>query len=122
MAAMNLDRIVKQLGLTVRSAGDRVRETEVKGGYASDLLSDVIANAKEGSVWVTLQTHANILAVAKLKDLAAIVLVNKRKPDADTLERAEKENIVLLESSLPAFELVGKLYEMGIRGIEGLTS
>ncbi len=112
---MKLDQIVRQLGVRVRTTEDKVKEVEVKGGYASDLLSDVIGNAKEGYLWVTLQTHANILAVAKLKDIAAILLVNSRKPDADTLEKAEKEGIVLLESDLSTFELVGRLYEMGIR-------
>jgi len=112
---MKLDQIVRQLGVKVRTTEDKVKEVEVKGGYASDLLSDVIANTKEGYLWVTLQTHANILAVAKLKDLAAILLVNSRKPDADTLEKAEKERIVLLESELSTFELAGRLYEMGIR-------
>lgn len=112
---MKLEQIVRQLGVKVRTTEDKVKEVEVKGGYASDLLSDVIANSKEGYLWVTLQTHANILAVAKLKDLAAILLVNSRKPDADTLEKAEKQGIVLLESELSTFELVGRLYEMGIR-------
>lgn len=113
---MKLEQIVRELGAKVRTSGDRVKEVEVKGGYASDLLSDVIANTKEGYLWVTLQTHANILAVAKLKELAAIILVNKRKPDSDTLEKAGKEQIIVLESELPTFEIVGRLYEMGVRG------
>jgi hypothetical protein len=112
---MKVDEVVRQLGLKVCTAGEKAKETEVKGGYASDLLSDVMANAKEGYLWVTLQTHVNILAVAKLKDLAAILLVNNRKPDPDTLEKAEQEKIVLLESPLSTFELVGRLYEMGLR-------
>jgi hypothetical protein len=114
---MNLAKIVEALGLQIRTGEKQVKEIEVKGGYASDMLSDVIANAREGYLWVTLQTHANILAVAKLKDIAAIVLVNNRKPDQDTLEKAEKEKIVVLESSLSAFDLVGKLYEMGVKGV-----
>jgi hypothetical protein len=112
---MKLEQIVRQLGLKVRTAAGKVDQIEVKGGYASDLLSDVMANAKEGYLWVTLQVHANILAVAKLKELAAIILVNNRTPDADAIEKAEQEEIVLLESELSTFELVGRLYEMGIR-------
>jgi hypothetical protein len=119
---MKLGKIVEALGLKIRTGEKQVKEIEVEGGYASDMLSDVIANAREGYLWVTLQTHANILAVAKLKDIAAIVLVNNRKPDQDTLEKAEKEKIVVLESDLSAFELAGKLYEMGVRGAGKLRS
>jgi len=92
-------------------------DAEITGGYASDLLSDVIAHSKAGYLWITMQTHRNIIAVATLKDLAAVVLVNGRAPDPETLEKAREERVVLLGSRLPAFELVGKLYQMGIRGI-----
>jgi hypothetical protein len=91
-------------------------DNEVTGGYASDLLSDVIAHSRSGNLWVTLQTHRNIVAVATLKELAAIVLVNGRIPDPETLEKAREEKVILLGSRLPAFELVGRLYQMGIRG------
>jgi len=92
-------------------------DKEITGGYASDLLSDVIAHSKAGYLWITMQTHRNIIAVATLKDLAAVVLVNGRAPDPETLEKAREERVVLLGSRLPAFELVGRLYQMGIRGI-----
>ena len=92
-------------------------EKEVTGGYASDLLSDVIANSKAGNLWVTMQTHRNIIAVATLKELAGVVLINGRIPDPETLEKAREEKVTLLGSRLPAFELVGRLYGMGIRGI-----
>jgi hypothetical protein len=92
-------------------------EREIKGGYASDLLSDVMANTKAGDIWVTLQGHPNIVAVAKLKELAGIIIVNDRIPDAETLNKAKTENIIILTSDLPAFELIGRLYKVGISGI-----
>jgi hypothetical protein len=98
-------------------------ENEVTGGYASDLLSDVIGNSREGDVWVTLQIHVNIVAVASMKELSGIILVNGREPDEDTVEKAEAEGIPLMVSGLPAFELVGRLYGLGVRGAgaEGAT-
>ena len=93
-------------------------EREITGGYASDLLSDVIAHGQAGNLWVTLQTHSNIVAVATLKELAAVILVNGRRPDAGALARAREEKVVVLATPLPAFELVGKLYQMGIRGTD----
>jgi len=113
---MNLKDIVQKLGLEVRVGWDALA-TEVRGGYASDLLSDVIAHGREGDLWVTLQTHYNTVAVASMKGLAGIVLVNGREPDADTLQKAREETIALLVSSLPAFELVGRLYGLGLTGM-----
>ena len=113
---MNLSEITQKLHLDVK-AGDRFLSNEVRGGYASDLISDVIAHAQEGDLWVTLQTHKNTVAVASMKGLAGIVFVNGRVPEADTLQIAIEENIPLLVSSLPAFELIGQLYNMGLSGI-----
>jgi hypothetical protein len=108
---MNLNDVVSILHCTVRTGGDQLKR-EVKGGYAGDLLSDVIANSKAGDIWVTMQVHANIVAVAVLKELAGIVLVRGRQPVEDTVRRAAEENVAILVSDLPAFEVVGKLYSM----------
>jgi len=111
---MKLKEIVEKLGLTVIVGQDKL-ENEVTGGYASDLLSDVIANSKEGNLWITLQTHQNIIAVATLKELSGIVIVNNREPDEETVKKAEQEKIPLLTSKLTTFEIAGKLYELGVR-------
>ena len=113
---MTLNEIVQKLGLEVRWGGSGL-STEVRGGYASDLLSDVLAHGREGDLWVTLQTHLNIVAVASMKALGGIVLVNGREPEADTLRKANEEDIPLLVSALPAFELVGRLYGLGLSGM-----
>ncbi len=89
---------------------------EIQGGYASDLLSDVMANSHEGDVWVTLQKHVNIVAVAQLNGLAAIVLVNGRKPEPDTLARAEEMGIPIISTPLQAFDAIGILHVQGICG------
>ena len=111
---MTLKEIAESLNLeTKASAAGLARD--VIGGYASDLLSDVIANANEGDIWVTLQIHQNIVAVAFLNNLAGIIIVGGRKPDADTLSKAEDQGVVILVSDLTAYELVGRLYQMGVR-------
>ena len=112
---MTLSEIAQKLSLEVRTRNDAM-DREVRGGYASDLLSDVIAHGREGDLWVTLQTHQNIVAVAGMKGIAGIVLVNGREPEADTLQKAEDENIPLLVSGLPAFELIGRLYNLELSG------
>jgi hypothetical protein len=97
--------------LEVRSGQDRLY-TEIRGGYVGDLLSDVIANGKEGDLWITRQIHQNIVAVASLKDLAGIILIRGAEPAADTLEKAVREKIPMLLSNLSAFEAAGRIYQL----------
>jgi hypothetical protein len=110
---MTLAELAEKLDLEAVAAQDHLN-SEVTGGYASDLLSDVIGNAEAGNLWVTLQVHQNIVAVASMKDLAGIALVNGRRPDEETIQKAEAEGIPVLVSRLPAFELVGQLYRQGV--------
>ena len=115
---MNLKQIVEKLELDVKTCAGQL-DKEIKTGYASDLMSDVIARSKKGDIWITLQVHLNIVAVASMKELSGIILINGREPEDETGKRAESENIPILVSKLPAFELIGRLYQLGISGIEG---
>jgi predicted transcriptional regulator len=108
--------IVKNVGLETRAGRDRLLQ-EVTGGYAGDLLSDVIAHSHKGNIWITIQTHPNIVAVATMKELSGIILTGKREPDAETIRKAEEEGIPILASPLLAFEVIGKLYQIGISGM-----
>jgi hypothetical protein len=112
---LKISDIVERCHLKV-IAGRNLLNRPIKGGYASDLLSDVMANARANDIWVTLQGHPNIVAVAKLKDLAGIIIVNGRKPDKDTIAKADAESVAILTSGQAAFELIGVLYEAGISG------
>lgn len=108
---MTVNDIKEKLSLTLLG-GESGLENTVSGGYVSDLLSDVMGNADAGFVWVTLQTHKNVMAIASLKDLAAVILINSNMPEEDTLQQSNEEGIPLLGTSLSAFEVAGKLYEL----------
>jgi len=112
---VKLTELIQKLNLSVRSAKMQL-DREVTGGYASDLLSDVLAHGEEGNLWITLQIHQNIVGVASMKDLAGIILVNNREPEPETLEKAEAEGLPIMVTEMPTFELVGKLYSLGIVG------
>ncbi len=114
---MKLREIVNKLKLHVL-CGEEKLDQDVTGGYASDLLSNVIANSKAGNIWVTMQSHANIVAVAVLKDLSAIIIAQGREPDQDTVNKACEENVPLLLSRNSSFQIVGQLYEMGVSSAE----
>jgi hypothetical protein len=112
---MKLSDLASHFGLRVFAGQGRL-ERPVSGGYAGDLLSDVMAHGRRDDLWVTIQVHPNIVAVAVLKDLAGIVLTNGREPAAETLEKAEAEGVPILGTSLNAFELAGRLHGIGIKG------
>jgi predicted transcriptional regulator len=103
-------QILKIIGLKVIS-GENFLEEEVTGGYAGDLLSDVLANSKKGYVWVTLQIHQNIIAVASSKELSGIIIVNGRKPEEETLKKANEEKIPVMISNLLTYEVAGRLFD-----------
>jgi len=108
---MNVEEIVKVLGLEVYTNCDLVSRN-VNGGYVSDLLSDVMGHAKEGEVWITLQSHINVVAIASMKELAAIVLVKGIEPGKEVVEKAEEEGIPLLGTMDDTFTLSGKLFQL----------
>lgn len=93
-------------------AGKNNIDSEITGGYISDMLSDVMGNADTGMVWITMQAHNNILAVASLKDIAAIVIIGDHKPGSDVISKADEEGIPIILSPDSAFEVGGKLYRL----------
>lgn len=112
---MVLESIAQQLGLKPTTSIDA--NVEVTSGYASDLLSDVLAKAKNGAIWVTNHKHTNIIGVAVMLNLAAVVIAGGMEPDPGTVEKATEENVPLYTTDMSMFELVGKLYEIGVRAL-----
>jgi serine kinase of HPr protein (carbohydrate metabolism regulator) len=108
---MTVEQLKEKLGLKI-FGGEQGLANEISGGYVSDLLSDVMGNSDTGQVWITLQTHKNVMAIASLKDLAAIILVNNHQPEEDTLAQSNEEGIPLLGTDMSTFELSGKIYEL----------
>ncbi len=108
---MKVCDIVEKLNLKVYSGAEGL-QAEVSSGYTSDLLSDVVGNAQEGSIWVTLQTHKNIMAIASLKDIAAIVLVKNLEPEAAVVAQSNEEGIPVLGTDCDTFTISGKLYHI----------
>lgn len=114
---MTLGEIANKLSLSVQAASQSL-DTEVTGGYASDLLSCVMAKARQGNVWVTLQSHINIVAVAALLQLAGIIITEGMSPDPATLQKAKEERVAILTTPHTTFTVVGHLTQLGIVGTE----
>lgn len=107
---MTVKEIIEKLDLQCLNEANL--DTEVTGVYASDLLSDVMGNARSGQVWITMQTHKNVTAIASLKDIPAVIIVKNGVPDEDMLEHAKDEDICILVSKEATFEVCGKLWEL----------
>jgi len=114
---MTLQEIAEKLDLTLESTGVPT-EHEVTGGYASDMLSCVMARARKGNIWVTLQAHPNIVAVASLLELAGIIVTEGVHPDEGTVQKAWEESIPLFTSPRTTFSIVAQLSELGVQGAE----
>lgn len=111
---MQIKEVIEALGLTVAgNTGDM--QAEVVGGYASDLLSNVMGQAEPGMVWVTMQGHQNIVAVASLIGLSAVIVAGGATVDEDALKKADANNITVLTTEMSAYDVIGKLYALGIK-------
>ncbi len=111
---MNLKKIIDSLELTVLTEPRDFSQIEVSGGYTSDLLSCVMAGAQSNYLWMTLQAHLNIVAVAALLEVAAVIITEDAQPDQATIDKANQQSVILLSTPQKNFEIDGKLWEMGI--------
>lgn len=111
---MNLENLIQELNLKVLTQQQDFSSISVKSGYCSDLLSCVMAGAESDSVWITLMAHSNIIAVAALLDLAAIIITEDAQPDSNTIEKANEKGVILLSTSDPNFSIAGQLWELGL--------
>ena len=117
---MNLETIAHELGLEhLTPALDAPVTAELTAGYASDLLSDVLANAPECGVLVTLQVHLNVVAVASHAELAGVIFSSGRVPDAEVIAKAVAEDLRLYATDADTFEVVGRLFALGVSSGRG---
>ena len=107
---LTIKDIIEKLGLDVKAKGEMARD--VTGCYISDLLSDVMANSKDHELWVTLQTHPNVVAVAVIKGISGVIITNGRCPEADTVRKAEAEKVTIMTTSHSTFDIAGMLYNL----------
>lgn len=96
------------------AAGESGLDRQVRDGYCGDLLSEVMANAPEGCAWMTVQGHQNIIAVAVLRDMAAIIITGGQTPDTETIKKADHEGIPVLQWPDSSYRLAGRMFRAGI--------
>lgn len=109
---MKLSDICQKLELKCVS---QMVEKEITGVYISDMVSDVIANAKAGNLLVTIQIHSNVVAAANLVDISSILVTQGKLPTDDVIKMADKASIPILSTELNRWQVTTKLYEAGVR-------
>ena len=113
---MIVEELVELLQAKVVAGATKV-DNRINGGYASDLLSNVMSQGKGGDVWITMHGHQNIVAVASLLGLSAVIVAGDTQLEQETTNKANAEEIPIVTTSLSVFEVAGLLYAKGIRGI-----
>lgn len=107
--------------MTIREAAEKLQaeiiqnefeDTALNGAYTSDLLSDVMAHAKDGGALITIQAHKNTVAVATLVNISVIIICNNRPIPDDMIETAGDEGIAILRTKENQYTVSGKLYAM----------
>ena len=86
-------------------------EREINGVYVGDLLSRAMSHVSADSLWVTIMSNVNVVAVATLTEPAAIVLAESVALQSDALEGAKDNGITVISTPLSAYEICVKLHE-----------
>jgi hypothetical protein len=107
---MKLHEVINALNPSVICEGDG--ERDITGVIVGDLLSFIIGEAQEGEIWVTIQIHLNVAAVAVLKELPMIILASGREPSKELADKCHEENIAIIVVKESAYEVCAKLHRL----------
>jgi len=107
---MTINELASALGAEICQT--EFTDGDVTGAYTSDLLSDVMANAKTGGALITIQAHKNTVAVATLVNISVIVICNSRPLPDDMLEAAKDEGIAVIRTKENQFTVSGKIWAL----------
>ena len=110
---MKVRELAEKLGAKVLS-GEENLETEISCGYSCDLLSWVMAHGKKGMAWITVQTHMNVIAVASLMEMSAVILPEGITMEGPSLEKAREEGVAVLQSKKSAYALCALMEKGGL--------
>ena len=112
--ALTLRKIRRLIDGEIICGEDRADQV-VDSASGSDLMSDVLARARAGTLWAANQKHQNVIGVAVMLSLAGVVIAGGVEPDENTLHKAADERTALYTTDATMFEVVGRLYELGVR-------
>jgi hypothetical protein len=107
---MTIRKVAAAIGAEI--CQDEFEDAELTGAYTSDLLSDVMAHAKDGGALITIQAHKNTVAVATLVNISVLIICNSRPLSEDMLSAAKDEGVAVIRTTENQFTVSGKLYDI----------
>ncbi len=110
---MNVKDLVKLNNWKLINENDGLNR-EVKGAFVGDLLSFVMGNGEPDNAWITIQSHLNVIAVAMLREFSCIIFVDGANVTQDMIDKANEENLILIQSDSSAYDSAIKLYNSKI--------
>ena len=96
--------------------GSDCMDIEVRDAFAADLLSDVLAFAREGTLLITGITNPQVVRTAEMLELIGIVFVRGKKPNEEVIKLAQVKKVPLLSTHYIMFETCGRLFRGGLTG------
>ncbi|HHV99546.1 MAG TPA: AraC family transcriptional regulator [Clostridiaceae bacterium] len=108
---MKVNELAQKLDMKILT-GNETLFKDITGVYVCDLLSWVMSHAEKGNAWITIHTHLNIVAVALLTEVSCVIIPENLAVEENTIKKAEEEGIVILSSSLSAYELCYRIHEL----------
>lgn len=109
---MKITDLSEKLGCEIVCGNDNNNNISLDNVYIGDLLSVVMSKAKEQSIWITIQTHLNIMAVSELLDIACIIVVEGMEIEAQTIAKSNELQIPILKTKASAYEIACKLHSL----------
>lgn len=108
---MKVKDLINIEGMELIAGKDGV-DRNIKGVYLCDLLSWVMSNASKDDIWITVQTHTNIIAVASLLEIACIIIPDDIELEQATAQKANEEGIPVFSTGKPAYEIAKLLAKL----------
>lgn len=108
---MTVKELIQQTNWKALTQGP---DEEVSSAYICDLLSWVIARAQSGTVWVTVQAHLNVVAVAALTGCACVIIPESIPVSEETLTAAQNKDVTIISASCSSYGAALTLSKLGI--------
>lgn len=108
--ALGIKELIEGIDGRILTSGVDIDDIKIEDGYVSDLLSDVMGNAKSNQAWITIMKHLNSVAVASLAGIPCVIFAKGVQPEKEVIQKGEEERVLLVTSELSSFEICGKLY------------
>ncbi len=113
---MLLSEIVRLIDGEVIVGMDKLDEN-IKFGFSSDLMSDVLAFVEGDTILLTGLNNAQVIRTAEMLDLKVIAFVRGKMPNKEVVDLAVENDIVIMSTRHTLFAASGILFQNGLAAV-----